>query len=162
MLAARGSQPYNEDMLRNVISSIQKQTPVGDRPIICPTCLHVTEHEVVEETVRLTLFGIPTIILTQRAIFRCSDCNDTHTLDWVEYEGQTAERAPVHEAHQARRQGRFGNKTQPTTRKYASGPSAPEYYPAERKLRRVLIGIFITFLFIAVAILIPIINIVTR
>jgi len=61
---------------------------------VCPTCMSVTEHDVVDMDTRFTLYFIPLFSVKREAIYRCLTCGDTHTVPFEEYQGRHEEAAP--------------------------------------------------------------------
>ncbi|MBI5713989.1 MAG: zinc-ribbon domain-containing protein [Chloroflexi bacterium] len=60
---------------------------------VCPTCMSVTEHDVVDVDTRFTLYFIPLFSVKREAIYRCLTCGDAHTVPYEEYEGRQEEAA---------------------------------------------------------------------
>jgi hypothetical protein len=60
---------------------------------VCPTCMSVTEHDVVDIDTRFTLYFIPLFSIKREAIYRCLTCGDTHTVPFEEYESRHEEAA---------------------------------------------------------------------
>lgn len=62
-----------------------RQYPHGSRDLICPHCLSLTEHHVVEEVQQETVFGVPIRSGARQAVFMCSQCGEEYSVPWNEY-----------------------------------------------------------------------------
>lgn len=75
--------------------AFQKELPSERK--VCPNCLSVTEHTVVETNTRMTLYFIPLFSVKREVTFTCLSCGDSHTVDYAEYEAGHQEAQPVSE-----------------------------------------------------------------
>lgn len=73
----------------------QKELPSERK--VCPNCLSVTEHRVVEANTRMTLYFIPLFSVKREVTYTCLACGDSHTVDYAEYEAGHQEAQPVAE-----------------------------------------------------------------
>ena len=62
-----------------------RQLPHPNRGLICPTCMELTDHRVVEEVQQKTIFGIPIRSGARQAVFVCTQCSELHSVSWHEY-----------------------------------------------------------------------------
>ena len=74
---------------------IQKQLPSEQK--VCPNCISVTDHTVVEHDTRLTFYFIPLLSVKREVTYTCLTCGDSHTVDFAEYESAHQEAQPVSE-----------------------------------------------------------------
>lgn len=110
-----------------------RQLPHPNREMICPICMELTDHRVVEEVQQKTIFGIPIRSGARQAIFVCTQCSELHSVSWHEY---IAGQGPV-------------------------APSEDDLKPA-RVPRLVIVGALILIAILAAAFLVPIIWILSR
>lgn len=130
-----------------IIGSRQKQSPLGTESKVCPNCLKVTEHEVVEDVVRLTVFGLPLFTVDKQAVYLCPECGDIHSVSWEEYEKRRADTgdAPVGDKPLDRRE---------LARQILEGRTVPSIEPPSdlmQALRLLGISLLVIFLIIAIA-----------
>lgn len=62
---------------------IQRALPAERQ--VCPTCLSVTEHTVVENDLRFTLYLIPLFSIRHEVVYTCSQCGESHVVPYAEY-----------------------------------------------------------------------------
>lgn len=82
---------YNNCMIFFGTKVVQNKLPSERK--VCPNCMSVTEHDVVDVDTRFTLYFIPLFSVKREAIYRCLTCGDTHTVPFEEYEGRQEEAA---------------------------------------------------------------------
>ena len=82
---------YNNRMIFFGTKVVQNKLPSEHK--VCPNCMGVTEHDVVDIDTRFTLYFIPLFSIKREAIYRCLTCGDTHTVPFEEYEGRQEEAA---------------------------------------------------------------------
>jgi hypothetical protein len=75
--------------------AFQKELPSERR--VCPNCLSVTEHTVIEANTRVTLYFIPLFSVKREVTYTCLTCGDAHTVDYAEYESKQQEAQPITE-----------------------------------------------------------------
>lgn len=83
--------------------AVQRQLPQERK--VCPTCLSVTEHTVIDHDTRFTLYFIPLFSLKREVAYTCSQCGDSHVISYDEYRASHPETEPV----ETRQQGGAGN-----------------------------------------------------
>ena len=62
---------------------IQRELPAERQ--VCPTCLSVTEHTVVENDLRFTLYFIPLFSVRHEVVYTCAQCRESHVVPYAEY-----------------------------------------------------------------------------
>jgi hypothetical protein len=89
----------------------QKQLPSEQK--VCPNCISVTEHTVVEHDTRLTFYFIPLLSVKREVTYTCLTCGDSHTVDYADYQAAHREAQPVSEkaAHQSGPAPKVGPRT---------------------------------------------------
>ena len=74
---------------------VQRELPSEQK--VCPNCLSVTRHVVVEHDTRFTLYFIPLFSIKRDVSYTCSVCGDTHMIAYNEYQAAHPDSAPVSE-----------------------------------------------------------------
>ena len=82
---------YNNRMIFFGTKVVQNKLPSERK--VCPTCMSVTDHDVVDVDTRFTLYFIPLFSVKREVIYRCLTCGDAHTVPFEEYEGRQEEAA---------------------------------------------------------------------
>jgi zinc-ribbon family len=95
---------------------IEKQLPPESK--VCPNCLSVTEHTVVEQDTRVTLYFIPLFSVKRVVNYTCQKCGDVHTADLSQYERPDANGEPV-DGEPTQPTGNAGKANANTTREKA-------------------------------------------
>ncbi|HLF00616.1 MAG TPA: zinc-ribbon domain-containing protein [Anaerolineales bacterium] len=62
---------------------IQRELPTEQK--VCPNCLSVTAHAVVEQDTRFTLYFIPLFSIKRDINYTCTVCGDTYIIPYSEY-----------------------------------------------------------------------------
>ncbi|MFQ5408309.1 MAG: hypothetical protein ACE5FI_07820 [Anaerolineales bacterium] len=71
--------------MRRLTDQRVRQVHHESRSLICPTCVELTEHSIVEEVQQKTLLGIPFRTGSHQAVFVCSECSEIHSIPWHDY-----------------------------------------------------------------------------
>ena len=102
--------------------TIQRECPPEQK--VCPSCLSVTEHTVIEHDTWLTFYFIPLFSIKREVVYTCTQCADTYTIPYREYQAAQPKAAPMPE------------ETTPLNRNSGPSPKAK----ASRKGRVILEG----------------------
>ncbi len=76
------------------------QRPLPPEWKVCPTCLSVTQHAVVDHDTRFALYFIPLFSVKREVGYTCTQCGDTHTITYSEYQAAHPDAARVSESPQ--------------------------------------------------------------
>src|SRR5574341_572635 len=76
--------------------TVQRELPPERK--VCPTCLSVTDHAVVDHDTRFTLYFIPLFSIKRDVAYTCLRCGDTHTIPYSEYQAAHPDAEAVREA----------------------------------------------------------------
>lgn len=53
---------------------------------VCPSCFEVTDHTVLEDDLRFTLYFIPLFSVRHQVVYTCTKCGDSHVMPWADYQ----------------------------------------------------------------------------
>jgi hypothetical protein len=62
---------------------VQKTLPAERQ--VCPNCMSVTDHTVIENDLRFTLYFIPLFSIRHEVIYTCGQCGDSHVVAYADY-----------------------------------------------------------------------------
>lgn len=62
---------------------IQRELPQERK--VCPNCFEVTDHTLLDDDLRFTLYFIPLFSIRRQVIYTCAKCGDTHVMPYAEY-----------------------------------------------------------------------------
>jgi hypothetical protein len=94
----------------------QKQLPSESK--VCPNCLSVTEHTVVEQDTRFTFYFIPLFSIKRSVTYTCLTCGDVYHVETSENQAPETTSQPV-AGQAAPRAGSGGAASSATTREKA-------------------------------------------
>jgi hypothetical protein len=63
---------------------VQRELPPERK--VCPNCFEVTDHTVVDDDLRFTLYFIPLFSVRRQVLYTCAKCGDTHVMPYADYE----------------------------------------------------------------------------
>lgn len=88
--------------------TVQRELPPERK--VCPTCLSVTDHAVVDHDTRFTLYFIPLFSIKRDVAYTCLRCGDTHTIPYSEYQAAHPDAEAIREASSRTRSTRTTHK----------------------------------------------------
>jgi hypothetical protein len=77
---------------------IQRELPQERK--VCPNCFEVTDHTVIDDDLRFTVYFIPLFSLRRQVIYTCAKCGDSHVMPYAEYEAAHLVSQPTAETKQ--------------------------------------------------------------
>ncbi len=109
---------YNSRMFF-LFGTKQRQTELPPEHKVCPTCMSVTPHTVIDYDTRFTLYFIPLFSVKREVVYRCTVCGDSHSIPYEEYVLHAAHEAPGGEAPEAAPAGKRRGPTPDSAREKA-------------------------------------------
>lgn len=76
-----------------LFSTKAEQTPLPNESKVCPNCMAVTNHTVIEVNTRFAVYLIPLFSIKREVVYHCDRCGDTHIVEYADYEASVIDQS---------------------------------------------------------------------